>query len=501
MTYDPNTNGYEPNGTPEEPSSSDSAGSSSYHTGSIPSQGYGSTASSSDFSYSAGSPSGNPSSSSSQPSSSYYSTGSQNRYPASSSPYGYNYQPPRQEKPHKEPKYMTRGFGTLLICLTLVLSMILGVGGGILAFNLMQEDEMLAASSSSASESSASSSQGAPATTLPSTSSGSSGSTDSLSVKEIAAVAADSVVEITTEVEMQSFWNTQTVEAGAGSGVIISEDGYIITNNHVIEDSNNVIVKLTNGETYPATLVGTDAETDIAIIKIEATGLKAATIGNSSELEVGDIVVAIGNPLGQLGGTVTDGIVSALDRTITTSDGETRNLMQTNAAVNPGNSGGGLFNDRGELIGIVNAKTSETGVEGLGFAIPIDDVKDIINDLMENGYVTGRPFMGATLVTINSPQTMMQAGVDRTGVYIYSLVENGASEQAGLQVGDYVLMVDGTVVSTSDEVKNIIRDHEVGDTVTFTILRGNETLEIPVTLAEQPAETASSGANSSANNG
>ena len=403
-----------------------------------------------------------------------------------------------QEPEKKKNPYLTKKMGAVIMALCIVAAGGGGFAAGVAANGLSAD--------------SASVSQTQPAGTVSTAVSGSSSSNASamassnsssgaLTVEEIADKVCDSVVEITTEVTQYDSYMRQYVSEGAGSGVIISADGYIITNNHVIEDASSITVTLRDGTSYPATLVGTDAETDIAIIKIEATGLKAATIGNSSELEVGDIVVAIGNPLGQLGGTVTDGIVSALDRTITTSDGETRNLMQTNAAVNPGNSGGGLFNDRGELIGIVNAKTSETGVEGLGFAIPIDDVKDIINDLMENGYVTGRPFMGATLVTINSPQTMMQAGVDRTGVYIYSLVENGASEQAGLQVGDYVLMVDGTVVSTSDEVKNIIRDHEVGDTVTFTILRGNETLEIPVTLAEQPAETASSGANSGANNG
>ena len=482
MTYDPNTNQYGATGPQDDASSSDTNTHSSYDTGSFRPQsytssfGYGHPAQS-DVNHST-----QQSSTDSSPTSPYYSSPSS--YPTSTSPYGYNYKPPKQEKPRKEPKYMTRGVGAVVICLALVLSMFLGVGGGILAFNILDGQEEQQASSSSSS----SSTQGGTATQLPSSSDSSSTVTaGSLSVKEIAAIAADSVVEITTEVEMQNFWRTQSVQSGAGSGVIISEDGYIITNNHVISDSDNIIVKLTNGDSYPATLVGTDAETDIAIIKIDATGLKAATIGNSSTLEVGDVVVAIGNPLGQLGGTVTNGIVSALDRTITTSDGETRNLMQTNAAVNPGNSGGGLFNDRGELIGIVNAKTSETGVEGLGFAIPIDDVKDIINDLLENGYVTGRPFMGASLITISTPQAMMEAGVDRTGVYIYSLVEGGASEKAGLQVGDYILMVDGTVVSTSDEVKEIIRSHEVGDTLTYSILRGNETLEIQLTLTEQSA--------------
>lgn len=208
---------------------------------------------------------------------------------------------------------------------------------------------------------------------------------ESGAVSSVAAKAAPSVVAITTET-MQGYYGRvqQSVATGAGSGVILTADGYIATNNHVISGASKITVTLSDGTQYPATLVGTDSQNDLAVIKIEASGLQAAVLGSSSSLQVGDLAVAIGNPLGELGGTVTDGIISALDRSITV-DGETMTLLQTSAAVNPGNSGGGLFDKNGELIGIVNAKSSGTGIEGLGFAIPIDTAKPILEQLMAGG--------------------------------------------------------------------------------------------------------------------
>ena len=291
----------------------------------------------------------------------------------------------------------------------------------------------------------------------------------------------DSVVEIQTETMSTNKLFAQAVESGAGSGVILSEDGYIVTNNHVIEGANTITVKTRDGKSYNAKLIGTDSSTDLAVIKIDATGLKPAVLGNSSELQVGDTAIAIGNPLGELGGTVTTGIVSALDREVTI-DNQTMHLLQTNAAINPGNSGGGLFNDQGELIGIVNAKSSGSNIEGLGFAIPIDRAKDVITSLIDNGYVKGRASLGVTLTTgtTNNPLSNESS----TQVYIIEVQEGSAAAKAGLQAGDQILKVDDTDVEEIADVKTAVNSHKAGETMNITILRDNSTQTIQVTLGE-----------------
>ena len=213
---------------------------------------------------------------------------------------------------------------------------------------------------------------------------GSTGFGGDLSIAEVVEQVADTVVEITTTNVVTDRFYGQYVTSGAGSGVIISENGYIITNHHVIEGARSITVRLTDGSEFAATLVGSNADRDVALLKISATGLRAAVLGSSEALVVGQEVVAIGNPLGSLGGTVTDGIISALDRTVVI-DGHRMTLMQTNAAINPGNSGGGLFNRAGELIGIVNAKQADTGIEGLGFAIPIDVAWETVEAIAKQG--------------------------------------------------------------------------------------------------------------------
>jgi serine protease Do len=205
-----------------------------------------------------------------------------------------------------------------------------------------------------------------------------------LTIPEIVALTADSVVEIYTETVVNDGRFGQYVTEGAGSGVIFSSDGYIVTNNHVIDGAQKITVRLRNGDEYEATLIGSDSKTDLAVLKIKETGLQSVVFGDSDKLVVGELVVAIGNPLGKLGGTVTEGIISALSREVSV-DGKMMNLLQISAAVNPGNSGGGLFNSYGELIGIVNAKSSGSGIEGLGFAIPVNIVKAVIEDLIKLG--------------------------------------------------------------------------------------------------------------------
>lgn len=304
-----------------------------------------------------------------------------------------------------------------------------------------------------------------------------------MNVEQVAAATANSVVEITTEIVSTDPRMGQYVTEGAGSGVIISSDGYIVTNNHVIEGASKITVRTRSGDTYSGTLIGTDEKTDLAVVKVDATGLSPATIGSSDDLVVGQSVVAIGNPLGNLGGTVTDGIISALDREITIDD-ETMTLLQTNAAINPGNSGGGLFNMRGELVGIVNAKSSGTGIEGLGFAIPMSDAEPIITELISQGYVTGRIDLGMTLIDINSLQSAMMYRVNYAGLYIRSVTEGSAAQSAGFRAGDLITAIDGTDVSSESEFSAVLKTHQAGDTVKISIVRNGEAYTLPLTLAQ-----------------
>ncbi|MBE6693944.1 MAG: trypsin-like serine protease [Ruminococcaceae bacterium] len=294
---------------------------------------------------------------------------------------------------------------------------------------------------------------------------------------------ADSVVEIRTETVTNSSWVGQYVMTGAGSGVIISKEGYIVTNNHVIEDADNIIVRMTDGSEHAAYLVGSDADTDIAVIWIDPDGitLTVAELGCSFDLVVGEDIIAIGNPLGSLGGTVTDGIVSATARNITI-DGTPMTLLQISAPINPGNSGGGLFNRAGQLVGVVNAKCSSEEVEGLGFAIPIDTAYDVISELIEYRYIRGKASAGLDVVDVTSSQTaMMYFGSRYVGAYVYS-----SEYTDGLAYGDLIISVDGVEVSTSDDINDILRDMSVGDKVTVSAYRSstNEQFEVEITLGE-----------------
>ena len=308
--------------------------------------------------------------------------------------------------------------------------------------------------------------------------------TKTLSVGEIAKTAKDSVVEITTEGVTTGDFMMQYVSEGAGSGVILSEDGYIVTNHHVISDATSISVRTTDGNSYKATLVGTDEKkTDLAVIKIDASGLTPALMGDFESCQVGDTVVAIGNPLGQLGGTVTDGIISALDREITI-DGNIMTLIQTNTAINPGNSGGGLFNSSGQLIGIVNAKSAGEDVEGLGFAIPIDIAQSVIEDLIEHGYVTGRIETGIEVIEISDFQTAMYYRVNTAGLYVYSVENDSTAAKAGFKPGDLIISVDGTKVETQEEYDKILESHAVGDTIEVVVSRRDEEHKLSLELTE-----------------
>ena len=297
-----------------------------------------------------------------------------------------------------------------------------------------------------------------------------------LSTAQVAEMVSPSVVVITTEQVVYSQWSwygQSQVESGAGSGVIISSDGYILTCAHVVSGASNITVSIGDKD-YPATLVGEDTTSDIAVVKVDATGL-----------------MAVGNPLGELGGTVTSGIVSALNRSVSiqgSSSVNTMSLIQMDASVSPGNSGGGLFNMNGELVGIVNAKSSDSDAEGLGFAIPVNDAVKVAQELLENGYVTGRPYLGISYYAVTDAQTAAQLGVNAYGVYIVEVVKGGPADKAGLQAGDRIVSVDGSEVATQSDLGTLMQDHKAGDTIEITVARGGQMQTVNVTLGEKGAE-------------
>lgn len=397
---------------------------------------------------------------------------SQNVY--NSQPYGTapnhsaNAKPPKAKKPKKQRKPISRGGIAIALAVTMVFSCGLGFGGGYLANKVN--------TSTSGSLNITKTSNSGTTTTASSTSTAN-------STSEIVKKTADSVVEISTESVVTGSFAQQYVQQGAGSGVIISQDGYILTNNHVINGANSVKVRLRDGTEYDATIIGSDSDNDIALLKVSATGLSPATFGDSNSLAVGDYVVAIGNPLGELGGTVTDGIISALARKVTIEDTQ-MTLLQTNAQVNPGNSGGGLFNANGELVGIVNAKQSATEVEGIAFAIPINNVLDILSDLKEYGYVTGKVDLGIDFTDITSDETAFYYGVNQTGCYVLSVDSGSNAEKAGVTRGDLVTKVNDTDVSSSSDITAALEKAEVGDTVTFTVSRRGTSKTISFVLEE-----------------
>ena len=402
----------------------------------------------------------------------------------SSFPQSPGYPTPIPVDPAPKKRRSNGGRFAAVLCACLVTSSVAGFGGGYLAGTLSAPARTQSAEAQSAGTQSAAepiSNAARPTNAAPA-------EDGAMTVSQVVNAVSDSVVEIRTEVQSTNFFQQAVTSQAAGSGVILTEDGYIITNNHVVEGANSITVRLKNEESYPATLVGTDPQTDVAVIKIDAAGLAPAAIGDSSSMQVGDDAIAIGNPLGQLGGTVTNGIISATGRDVTIG-GETMHLMQTNAAINPGNSGGGLFNNRGELIGIVVAKSSGAGIEGLGFAIPIDTAKAVADDLIANGYVTGRGELGVSVVDITDQQTAFYYRVPQLGVYVAGVQDGSAAQAAGLKVGDGIVAVGEKEVSGSAELKNALAGYKAGDAVELTILRDGGRLTVQATLQESVPES------------
>ena len=314
-----------------------------------------------------------------------------------------------------------------------------------------------------------------------------------MSDAEVYAANVNSVVSINVTGTSGTNWFGQPVQtASAGSGFILTSDGYIVTNYHVVGDAQTIQVTLYSGDTYDAQYVGGDEDYDIAVIKIEATGLQAVTLGNSEELNVGDHVLAIGNPLGDLTFSMSGGMVSSVNRTINV-DGTPFNMIQTDTSINPGNSGGPLLNSYGEVVGIVSAKYSSTGsngetAEGLGFAIPINDVSSMIQDIMTNGYVSNRAYLGATIGTLNASMAQQYRYDITEGAFVYSVEDGGPADQAGLQLGDVITAIDDTEITSLDDLTAARKSYTAGDTCTLTVYRQGETITLQLTWGAAPAE-------------
>ena len=359
---------------------------------------------------------------------------------------------------------------TRIACLCLVCALLGGLGGGAIAGLITRSGRT---GSSSASNS------GGTLVTQPV-------SSDPSSASAIYSQACEQVVAITTEVTYTNYFGQTSSQASCGSGFFITEDGYVLTNYHVISTAHQygygVSVLTYDGTTYQATIVGVDEDNDIALLKVDASGVTPVTFGDSDSMTVGDTVYAVGNPLGELEFTMTSGMISALDRTITTSDGTDNgiNMFQIDAAVNAGNSGGPVYNTSGQVIGIVTAKYSSSGVEGLGFAIPVNDAVAIANDLMKNGTVTDRAQLGITLQTI--PDSAAQYYNMPSGAYVNAVNSGSCAEKAGLKAGDIITAIDDTAVSSGDALRSALRGYSAGESAVLTVSRNGETLKLTVTF-------------------
>lgn len=371
---------------------------------------------------------------------------------------------PQKQKPKKEPKYITRKAFVLSMIFCMIATSALTIAGYTLAsqWGVGSTTKRVSATNYTLSQATGS----------------------EKTIEEIVAMNENAVVEIRTESVAWDMWMQNYVTEGAGSGVIVDTKGYILTCNHVIEGANKINITFKDGTETVAKVVGTDPENDLAVLKINVAGITAATYGDSDKLSVGDLAVAIGNPLGELGGTASQGIISALDRQLTV-DNKTLTLLQTDASINPGNSGGGLFDQYGNLIGIVVAKSSGSDVEGLGFAIPINTAAEIAKNLIEGGATTSenKAVIGVQIVEVADAQMAMQYNVQYTGVYIQEVTSKKA-KKAGLKSGDMIYYFEHTRIETFDDLSAAISKHQPGDTVTITVVRDNQTMDIDVELIE-----------------
>ena len=410
----------------------------------------------------------------------------------------YQQQSRQAQRPVRAKK--TVGFGAL-ICCVLITALLAGVAGGFVTSVYLNRSE---AALPAAEEPAAAAivTEKPQLQTTPSSSLIQNAGLSGYSKQQIVEIAAPSVVGIDVKFITQSsgyswgwgsFGGGSQEASSAGSGVIITSDGYIVTCNHVVENANSILVTLNDDTEYEATIVGTDPRNDLAIIKIETADLIPATLGDSDMLTVGEDVIAIGNHLGELRGTATGGMISALNREVAI-DTSNMVLLQHDAAVSPGSSGGGLFNSSGSLIGIVNAKASASNAEGLGFAIPVNSVKQIIDDLINYGYVKGRAYLGVYTqnVTLQSDRGGWGGyfgGYGTSCVQVAQVIKGCAAEQAGIRANDLILAVGDVQITSNDVLSDAIGEYNVGDKAKLTIQRDGKQMEIEVTFGEYMPET------------
>ncbi len=307
-----------------------------------------------------------------------------------------------------------------------------------------------------------------------------------MTAAEVYAANVNSTVGITTSVTSTNFWGQTTTSGAAGSGFIITENGYILTNHHVIEGSSTITVSTYDGKSHKAALIGYDASNDIAVLKIDATGLSPVILGDSNNMNVGDQVIAIGNPLGELTFSLTSGSVSALSRDVVMSNGLTMSLLQTDCAINSGNSGGALFNMYGEVIGVTNAKystssSSSASIDNIGFAIPVNSIQKIVQSIIEKGYIS-KPFLGVSVSDVS--QQAQNLGLPK-GAAVVSVVEDGPAEKAGVKANDIITHINGKVISGREDLGDFMDNAEIGQILNLTIYRKGQTLELTVTVGEQ----------------
>ncbi len=408
--------------------------------------------------------------------------------PSQEQEYVYHPQTRPPEKPPKAPRQRSGGFRSVLLTVVLVAAGCLITA---LAVNQRWENRTASLSESMAAQIDSLQKQIEAQNQTPAISTApqkipADGS--AMTPSQLYAACVDSVVAISSTVQTSGYYGSSE-DVSSGSGFIYSEDGYVITNYHVVEDAASVDVVMYDGTEYPAEIVGYDSTNDIAVLKVDAQGLPAASLGQSGALSIGDMVVAIGNPLGQLAATQTVGYVSGINREVAT-DSTIISMIQTDAAINPGNSGGPLFNMYGQVIGITSAKYSGTtgsgaSIEGIGFAIPMDDVTPIISDLISYGYVTGA-YMGVTVQNTDAESAAM-FGLP-TGAYVLEVVEGGSAQRAGIQVKDIIIDLGGTTITNVTDLTRALRKFQAGDNTTVTVIRSGKEVTMDITLDEKPQE-------------